>query len=249
MLFAYMLNADMQDAEFSKQFLPEVAVDVVLLSIGAAGRLQTLLSKRAEAPFDGAWALPGVFVGRDEPLEAAAARALRDKAGIGGVFVEQLFTFGDVRRDPRGRVISVAYYALVPPDRFAAATAHDAESAVANVDVPSDELGAVRTRDAAGTELPLAFDHERIIGMAVQRIRGKLNYAPIGFELLPQRFTLLDLQRIHEAVLGRKLNKDSFRRKMLASGLIEDTHHRQTGTSFRPAALYRFKKEEHSAHG
>ena len=126
-----------------------------------------------------------------------------------------------------------------------------ADSAVANVDVPWDGEtgGAVVIGDDAGAQLALAFDHARIIGAAVQRIRGKLNYAPIGFELLPERFTLLDLQRIHEAVLGRKLNKDSFRRKMLASGLIEDTHQRQTGTSFRPAALYRFNKQEGSSHG
>ena len=104
----------MQPKQFARQFLLDVTVDVVLLSISAEGRLQTLLSRRSEEPFSGAWALPGVFVGRNEPLEAAAARALHDKAGLGDVFVEQLYTFGDVRRDPRGRVLSVAYYALVP---------------------------------------------------------------------------------------------------------------------------------------
>ena len=126
-----------------------------------------------------------------------------------------------------------------------------ADSTIANVHVPweGETGGPVILRDDAGAPLELAFDHAGIVGMAVQRIRGKLNYAPIGFELLPERFTLLDLQRIHEAVLGRRLNKDSFRRKMLASGLVEDTHQRQTGTSYRPAALYRFNKQEASTHG
>ena len=231
---------------FAKCFLPELTVDVVLLSVGDDGRLCTLLSRRNEAPYKGAWALPGVFVGRAETLESAAARALRDKAGIANVFLEQLFTFGDLQRDPRGRVLSVAYYALVPKARFVAATAEIADAAIALLTIPSsdDRDLTIQAETVEGRRMKLAFDHDRIVGMAVQRIRGKLNYAPIGFELLPDRFTLLDIQRIHEAVLGRTLNKDSFRRKMLASNLIEDTKQRQIGSAFRPATLYRFKKQE-----
>jgi 8-oxo-dGTP diphosphatase len=237
----------MDSKKFAKAFLPELTVDVVLLSIGSDGSLLTLLAQRTEEPFKGEWALPGVFVGRKESLEAAAARALKDKAGIAGdVFVEQLFTFGELDRDPRGRIVSVAYYALVPEGRFVTAVAQNAEAAIVHVDVPWEGArgGIIRARNESGKGLKLAFDHDRVIGMAVQRIRGKLNYAPIGFELLPDEFTLFELQHIHEAVLSRKLNKDSFRRKILASGLIEDTGTRRVGTAYRPAALYRFKKED-----
>lgn len=242
----------MDSAIFTKNFLPEVTVDVVLVSISSTGSLLTLLTQRDEDPFKGTWALPGVFVGRGETLDDAAARALRNKAGIAGdVFVEQLYTFGDIHRDPRERIISVAHYALVPEGRFITAVAQKAGAIIAHIDVPRAGVsgGVVQVRDEAGKRLHLAFDHDRIIGMTVQRIRGKLHYAPIGFELLPDEFTLFELQHIHEAVVGRKLNKDSFRRKMLASGLIEETGKRRGGTAYRPAALYRFQKEETTAHG
>ncbi len=234
----------MDSQDFAKTFLPEVTVDVVLLSIRSDGSLVTLLAQRDEEPFKDTWALPGVFVGRDETLDAAAARALRTKAAIvGDVFVEQLFTFGDLNRDPRGRIVSVAYYALVPEGRFATAVARNKDAVIARIDASATDDG-IAVRNEAGKALKLGFDHGRIIGMALQRIRGKLNYAPIGFELLADEFTLFELQHIHEAVLGRKLNKDSFRRKMLASGLIEDTGQRRSGTAYRPAALYCFKKAE-----
>jgi 8-oxo-dGTP diphosphatase len=230
-------------ATFAEHYLPNITVDVVLLSIGSDGELRTVLTRRSEEPFDGVWALPGVFVGRNEALEDAAARALHEKAGLDDVFVEQLFTVGDPDRDPRGRIISVAYYALVPDSRVSTTTGKTGASTAARIAVAwnGEEGEPVALFDAAGERLRLAFDHAHIIGLAIARIRGKLNYAPIGFELLPDEFTLFDLQRIHEAVLGRKLNKDSFRRKMLASGLIEDTKRRQQGTAYRPAALYRFK--------
>lgn len=240
----------MTEAEFSKRYLPEVTVDVVVLSIGENGALQTLLTRRIEAPFEGRYALPGAFVGRSEPLDVAAARALKEKGGLTKVFLEQLYTFGAPDRDPRGRILSVGYYALVPAGRMQAALAAAAKAklsaAIASVKIPwSGEAGGpVMVFDDGGKRIDLAFDHAAIIGTAVKRIRGKLDYAPIGFELLPDKFTLFELQRIHEAVLGRKLNKDSFRRKMLASGLIEDTKTRRTDTAFRPAALYRFKKEK-----
>ncbi len=242
----------MDEEAFVRNFLPELTVDVVLLSIGSDGSLLTLLAQRDEEPFNGSWALPGVFVGRKESLEAAVTRALEGKAGIADdVFVEQLFTFGDLDRDPRGRIVSVAYYALVPERRFVAAISRNSDAAIAHIDVPWEGLrgGPVRARSDAYGQLALAFDHARIIGMAVQRIRGKLDYAPIGFELLPEEFTLFELQRIHEAVLGRMLNKDSFRRRMLASGLVEETGNRRSGTAFRPAALYRFKKRKQNVRG
>jgi 8-oxo-dGTP diphosphatase len=219
---------------------PSVTVDVVLLT-AAPGGLHLLLVRRDDAPFRGAWALPGGFVRIDEPLDAAAGRVLRDKAGLEDVFFEQLYTFGAPRRDPRGRVITVAYYGLVDEARCAAGVAEKG-SAVVEVVVPweGETGGPVELRDADGAELKLAFDHADIVGMAVKRLRGKLDYTPVGFQLLPPAFTLRQLQEVHETVLGRPLNKDSFRRRMLASGLLEATGERQEEVEHRPAELYRF---------
>jgi 8-oxo-dGTP diphosphatase len=220
---------------------PSVAVDVVLLS-AFEGDLYTLLVRRHEHPHKDRWALPGGFVRLPESLDDAAARTLRDKAGLASVFLEQLFTFGAPRRDPRMRVISVAYYALVERARFLAASERNAGVASCRLQVPwpGETGGPVGARDAAGEQLPLAFDHADILGLAVKRLRGKLDYAPIGFQLLVDTFTLLDLQRVHETILHRALNKDSFRRRMLASGLVKATGRSQTGVEHRPAELYRF---------
>ena len=221
---------------------PSVAVDVALIT-AAEGALQTVLVRRAEHPFKGRWALPGGFVRMDESLDAAADRVLRAKADLRGVFLEQLYSFGEPARDPRTRVISVAYYALVDARRFAAAAlrpAAEVTSARLEVAWEGETGGAVQVVDAAGRALPLAFDHAEILGTAVKRLRGKLDYAPIGFQMLPDRFTLLELQRVHETVLNRPLNKDSFRRRMLASGLLEATGQSQTAVEHRPAELYRF---------
>jgi 8-oxo-dGTP diphosphatase len=220
---------------------PSVAVDVALCAV-ADGDLRTLLLRRPEPPQRGRHALPGTFVGMSEPLEATAARALETKLGVTGVFLEQLYTFGAPKRDPRTRVITVAYYALLDEARLAAA-AEDAEGkggVVASLHVPWDgvEGGPVEARDAAGEPLTLAFDHAEILGMMVQRLRGKLDYTPIGFELLPARFTLAELLRVHETILGRPLNKDSFRRRMVASGMIAATGDFQEATQHRPAELF-----------
>jgi len=222
---------------------PSVAVDVALVS-AAEGALHTLVVRRAEHPAKGRWALPGGFVGLDEPLEAAAARVLATKSGLEGLFVEQLYTFGDPRRDPRTRVISVAYFALVDFARLAKATRGSSEVAVARIAVPweGETGGPIELESAPGAPLPLAFDHAEILGMAVKRLRGKLDYTPVGFQLLPPSFTLLELQRVHETVLGRPLNKDSFRRRMLASGLLEATGDRQADVEHRPAERYRFAR-------
>jgi 8-oxo-dGTP diphosphatase len=219
---------------------PSVTVDVVLLT-AARGGLHLLLVQRDIVPFRGWWALPGGFVRIDEPLDAAARRVLRDKAGLDDVFFEQLYTFGAPKRDPRGRVITVAYYGLVDEARFAAGLA-DKGAAVAELVVPweGETGGAVELRDGEGRKLELAFDHADIVGMAVKRLRGKLDYTPVGFQLLPPAFTLRQLQEVHETVMGRPLNKDSFRRRMLASGLLEATGERQEDVEHRPAELYRF---------
>jgi 8-oxo-dGTP diphosphatase len=222
---------------------PSVAVDVVLLTV-ADGAVRALLGRRAEHPFRGRWALPGSFLRIDESLDAAASRVLRAKAGLRGVFTEQLYTFGAPARDPRTRVLSVAYYALVDAAALDGAVAGrvDADLQVAALDVPwaGEAGGPVGAVGAGGTPLPLAFDHADILGMAVKRIRGKLDYAPIGFELLPDAFSLRDLRLVHEQILGRALNKDSFRRRILDRGLVIPTGERAAGVGHRPPELYRF---------
>jgi 8-oxo-dGTP diphosphatase len=178
----------------------------------------------------------------DESLDDAAGRALEAKVGLGGVFTEQLYTFGEPGRDPRTRVISVTYYALVQADRLQAIVDGRTDRELRLADVVAGP-GGIEARGTDGAPLHLAFDHAAILGAAVTRIRGKLDYAPIGFELLPEAFTLLDLRRVHEAILGRPLNKDSFRRKVLDRGLVEPTGDLARGLGHRPAALYRFARE------
>ncbi|MCA9598361.1 MAG: NUDIX domain-containing protein [Myxococcales bacterium] len=225
-------------AEFER---PSVAVDVALVSV-VDGALYTLLLRRGEHPHRGRYALPGGFVGMKESLEAAARRVLAAKTGLSGVFLEQLYTFGNPGRDPRTRVVSVAYYALVDRARFDERA--NSEGTVGRLRIPweGEVGGPVGVDDASGKPLELAFDHDDILGMAVKRLRGKLDYSPIGFQLLPETFTLLDLMQVHETVSGRPQNKDSFRRRMLSSGLLEATGERQQDVGHRPAELYRFGK-------
>ena len=222
---------------------PHLAVDVALLTLHERA-LHALVLRRTEAPFAGALALPGGFVRIDETLPAAAARVLADKCRLEDVFLEQLFTFGDVRRDPRGRVVSVAYYALVPAERLLAVLGDGQQRVLGRLDVPWKGItgGAVQVLDGNGKPQRLAFDHAEILGTTVQRLRGKIDYAPVGFELLPQAFTLLDLLEVHQAVQGKELNKDSFRRRMLASGLLAATGRLRSDGAWRPAALYRFRQ-------
>lgn len=220
---------------------PSLAVDVVLLAPSDAA-LHTLLIRRAEHPFKGLWALPGGFVKMTESLSQAAARVLAEKAGLHDVFLEQLFTFGEPDRDPRTRIVSVAYYALVDLKRFSDLQVSLEDTVIGRL-VPAKGKASpedLTFRGPGGKTLALAFDHAEILHTAVQRLRGKIDYAPIAFELLPETFTLFDLQKVHETVLGRKLNKDSFRRRLLASGQLEATGDIQQDVDHRPAALYRF---------
>jgi 8-oxo-dGTP diphosphatase len=219
---------------------PIVAVDLVLMS-ARAGQLVALLQQRGRNPFKGLWALPGGFVGADESLDDAAARILAAKAHMEGSYIEQLFTFGAPGRDPRGRVITIAYFALLPEQAFVAALTAAADLALVEVEVTwaGEAGGPVEARDASGAALPLAFDHDQILALAVKRLRGKLDYSSVGFALLPETFTLRELQRVHEAILGVTLNKPAFRRRMLDKGWLQPTGARETGTGFRPAELYR----------
>ena len=218
---------------------PSATADVVLLGIHA-GALQALLARRTQHPDLGRWALPGGFVRLDESLDDAAARVLREKAGVENVYLEQLYTFGRPDRDPRTRVLSIAYYALADAALLERVPAGDT-TRFHTVRVPwaGETGGAVDLIDDRGEPVETAFDHREIVGMAVKRLRGKLNYAPVGYALLPEHFTLFQLQRVHETILGTRVNKDSFRRRMLASGELEQTGATQDGVDHRPAALYR----------
>ncbi len=201
-----------------------VTVDLVLMTVHD-GRLAVLLQRRSEDPHKGEWALPGGFVGAAESLDDAAQRILADKAGMTGGWLEQLYSFGDPARDPRMRIVTIAYFALLPAHRLRDALAGRADLMLA-------PLGA----------LPgLAFDHRSIVDHAAARLRGKVDYAPIAFALLPARFTLRALQQVHEAILGSPLNKPAFRRRMLDTGWIEGTGEREEGGAFRPAELYRVR--------
>lgn len=222
---------------------PSVAVDLVL--IGKLGnRLGVLLRQREAHPFLGQWALPGGFVGIDEPVDAAAARVLRERAGMAEGHLEQLYTFGAVERDPRTRVVTVTYLALLRETAFAAALRAQPKLMPARLDVPwpGEAGGPVAARDAEGTSLSIAFDHADILALAVLRLRGKVDYSDVGFALLPELFTLRQLQDVHEAILGSVLNKPAFRRRMLDRGWLVATGAREEGTSHRPAELYRFER-------
>jgi 8-oxo-dGTP diphosphatase len=230
-------------AEAGRFERPSLTVDVVLIS-AAKGALRTWLVRRSEPPQADRWALPGGFIRPGEPLEAAAARVLRSKAGLGSLFLEQLYTFGAPDRDPRARVISIAYYALCDFSRFPSRAGTAPEATAARIEVPweGETGGPVELIGDDGARLPLAFDHAEMVGLAVKRLRGKLDYAPIGFQLLPESFTLLELQQVHETIFGRPINKDSFRRRMLASGQLEATGERQVDVEHRPAERYRFSR-------
>jgi 8-oxo-dGTP diphosphatase len=201
-----------------------VTVDIVLLTIRDR-RLQVLLIKRLAKPFQGRYALPGGFVAENESVEAAALRELREETGVDKVYLEQLYTFGDPKRDPRGRIITVAYYALVPHTQ----SLHPGTDAADAAWFPVDGLP------------PLAFDHRKIVDYAHTRIRNKLDYTNVGFELLPPKFTLTQLQLVHEAILGAPLDKRNFRRKIIQRGIVKPVDE-WTQTGRKPAQLYRFSK-------
>jgi 8-oxo-dGTP diphosphatase len=230
-------------SELERYPRPSVAVDVVALTV-EEGQLRVALYRRADPPERGHYALPGGFMHIDESLETAANRLMAQKVGLEGVFLEQLYSFGDLHRDPRGRVVTVAYYALVDARRFLVEKKDAPQRLAARVVVPwpGETGGPVEVVDGNGRALPLFLDHADILGLAVKRLRGKLDYSPVGFQLLPVEFTLRQLQEIHEAVRGEPLNKDSFRRRMLATGLLEATGARESEVSYRPAELYRFTR-------
>ncbi|MFH0903434.1 MAG: NUDIX domain-containing protein [Pseudomonadota bacterium] len=208
---------------------PALTVDCVVFGMDDED-LKVMLIQRNLEPFKGRWALPGGFVHMEEGLEDAARRELQEETGIERVYLEQLFTFGDVGRDPRDRVVSVADYALVKLSDHRIRAATDAREAgwFAVWDTPS-----------------LAFDHDRILQTALIRLRGKVRYQPIGFELLPAKFTLSQLQRVYEKILERELDKRNFRKKLLSMGFLEELDEVEQDVAHRAARLYRFDRKKY----
>jgi 8-oxo-dGTP diphosphatase len=213
---------------------PALTVDAVVFAFDDQD-LKVLLIQRALAPFAGKWALPGGFVQMHETLETAVRRELKEEAGLANIYLEQLYTFGEPNRDPRGRTVSVAYYALVKLADHQLVASTDAKDAAW---FPAAELP------------PLAFDHEKIVAVAHRRLQGKVRYQPIGFELLPKRFTLSQLQHLYETVLERPLDKRNFRKKILSmagGGLLIDTGEIQQDVSHRAARLFSFDQKKYQA--
>jgi 8-oxo-dGTP diphosphatase len=202
----------------------QVTVDVVIFALRAE-ELHVLLIRRGIPPFEGHWALPGGFILEGESLDSAARRELEEETGVRDVYIEQLYTFGDVDRDPRGRVVTVAYYALLTGEQTAVVAGSDAAAA---------KWWSARSHP------PLAFDHEQILGYALSRLRTKLEYTTVGFQLLPKKFTLSQLQRVYETILGRELDKRNFRRKILLLDILKPLEEWAKEGANRPAQLYRF---------
>jgi 8-oxo-dGTP diphosphatase len=202
-----------------------VSVDLVVFSVHAHD-LQVLLVRRGAPPFRGRWALPGGFVRAQEALDDAARRHLQEATDVRDVYLEQLYTFSAPRRDPRGRVISVAYFALLAGEVS-----------------PRAPEGAEIHWHSLNSLVELAFDHADILRYALQRLRYKLEYTSVGFELLPNEFTLTELQTAYEIVLGEKLDKRNFRRRILEADILAETpRYRESEGQGRPARLYRYRK-------
>lgn len=205
--------------------LPAVTVDLVIFTL-LDDELKVLLIRRAHPPFEGCWTLPGGFVRIDESLEAAARRVLHERGSAQDVYLEQLYTFGDPHRDPRARIITVTYFALVSSDKVMEARG----------------VAGPRAWHPAYEPPPLGFDHASIIAYAIQRLRYKLEYTAVAFQLLGDLFTMTELQNAYEHILREPLDKRNFRRKLLSTGLLDETGEMRSG-GHRPARLYRFSED------
>ena len=218
-----------ESAEYNPELYerPSVTVDVVIFALSLAQEdLQVLLIRRKQWPYQAQWGLPGGFIQLDESLEQAASRQLEAKTGVTSVYMEQLYTFGALARDPRTRVITVTYFALVPYTSVKTAFARSE--------------GQVAWRSVFDLE-ELAFDHVEIIEYAYRRLRYKLEYTTVGFELLPNEFTLTELQTAYEIILRESIDKRNFRRKILSAEILEEVGSTSNATEGRPAKLYRYR--------
>ena len=209
---------------------PAITVDFIIFCFEGT-RLKVMLVQRKAEPFAQAWALPGAFVLENEGLEECAARVLQKECGINGIYLEQLYTFGQPQRDPRERVISVAYMGLVKTSAFQViAGNNELQVAWKNLDAIHD----------------LAFDHNTILNKAIERIRGKIRYQPIGFELLDTRFTIPQLQQLYEAILGKSLDRRNFRKKIISTGLLNQLNEKQQNVAHKAAFYYEFSQEKYT---
>jgi 8-oxo-dGTP diphosphatase len=205
---------------------PYVTVDPIIFAI-EDNQLKVLLVKRGTDPYKGKWSIPGGFVNIDESLEEAAHRELEEETGVKNVYMEQLYTYGKPKRDPRYRIISVAFFALIDHTKL-------------NMTQPSKGNEIIKSEWFPINKLPeTAFDHKEMIGYAHQRLKYKLEYTSVGLELLPDLFSLTDLQNIYEVILGEKLDKRNFRKKIFSLGILKATNQFRMG-SHRPARLYKF---------
>ena len=207
---------------------PGVTVDLVVFTV-SEDSLKAMLVQRAEAPYPGYWSLPGGFLKIGESIQDAAMRVLKEKTGVEDVYMEQLYTFGEPDRDPRVRVITVAYFALIPWKQLAQP---DSQKIAGITWQPVDNLPK------------LAFDHKEILEYAVSRLRSKVSYSNIVYGLMPKQFRLSELQRMYEIIINDNLDKRNFRKRMLATGLLTETGKKDIDGAHRPAMLYKFKKME-----
>jgi len=206
----------------------QATTDVVVFTIEDK-TLKVLLVQRDEEPFINHLSLPGGFLHKREKSSEAALRVLKDKAKVRNVFSEQLYTFDDPKRDPRGQIITVAYFALVPANKL--------------LSVRLAKNTAIQSvKETKG----LAFDHDEILNYAVKRMRTKLGYSNVAYSLLPKLFTLSQLQEVYEVILGHPVDKRNFRKKIMSLGIIEPTNQKLTGQKHRPALLYKFKKHSYT---
>lgn len=207
---------------------PAVTTDIVVFTM-RHDELEVLLVKRALPPYRNLWALPGGFVNLEESLEAGARRELEEETGIKEAYFEQLYTFGEPDRDPRERVITVAYFALLPSDACDIRAGSDARAV--------SWFGIQNIPE-------LAFDHMAILDMAYARLKARLGYSTVAFQLLPRTFTLSELQHVYEVILREPQDKRNFRKRILGLGLIEPTGEKKRDGAHRPAALYRAEKRK-----
>ena len=207
---------------------PAVTTDCVIF--GYDGKeLKVLLIERGIEPFKGCWAFPGGFLNMDEDALAGARRELKEETGLEDAFIEQFHTFSEPGRDPRGRVITIAHYALVKIQ-----------------EVEGGDDAAQARWFPIGEVPPLAFDHDRILRMAMSRLKERIHFEPVGFELLPDVFTMPQLQNLYASILEVHFDRRNFASKMLKLGILEDTGDRPAGASSRIPVIYRFNKEKYN---
>lgn len=220
-------NETAETYDASRYERPSVTVDVVIFTL-IERELNVLLVRRRRWPHEGMWAIPGGFVQMDESLETAARRELEEETGVRDIYLEQLYTFGEPKRDPRTRVISVAYIALVRADKQKLRASEE-----------TIDVGWYPVRRLPGQ---LAFDHDSILATALGRLRSKLEYTTLAFELLPEVFSIMELKEVYEQILDDgKIDKGNFYRKIKDANVLEDTGMRREGRG-RPTSLYRFRR-------